>query len=74
MGENNFQIFKYVYYDYDLRDKLNFPTVIKYLTASLAPRCRIRIGSAVIPTTFQCIFNKMQRYTIYSYLETALHI
>jgi hypothetical protein len=27
-----------------------------------------------IVTIFQCISNKMQRYTIYLYLETALHV
>jgi hypothetical protein len=73
--ENNFQIFKYVYYDYDLRDKLNLPTVIKYLTARLYPTCRIGKDGAVIPTIFQYISNKIQRYTVYSYyLETALHV
>jgi len=67
MGENNFQIFKYVHYDYDLRDKLNLPTVIKYLTARLYPRRRIGKEGAVIPTIFQYIFNKMQRYTVSRY-------
>jgi hypothetical protein len=27
-----------------------------------------------IVSIFQCISNKMQRYTVYSYLETALHV
>jgi hypothetical protein len=27
-----------------------------------------------IVSTFQYIYNKMQRYTIYLYLETALHV
>jgi hypothetical protein len=40
MGENNIQISKYGYHDYDLKDKWNLPTVIKYLTARLYPRSR----------------------------------
>ena len=27
-----------------------------------------------IVSIFQCISNKMQRYTVYLYLETALHV
>ena len=27
-----------------------------------------------IPSTFYCISNKTQRYTVYLYLETALHV
>jgi hypothetical protein len=27
-----------------------------------------------IVSVFQCISNKMQRYTVYLYLETALHV
>jgi hypothetical protein len=30
--------------------------------------------SPCILSTFQYIYNKMQRYTVYLYLETALHI
>jgi len=50
MGEKNSQISKYNYYDYDLKDKLNLPTVIKYLTARLYPGSRIGKGNAVIST------------------------
>ena len=30
------------------------------------------MGTCIV-SIFQYIFNKMQRYTVYSYLETALH-
>jgi hypothetical protein len=31
------------------------------------------MGTCIV-NIFQYIFNKMQRYTVYSYLETALHV
>jgi hypothetical protein len=31
------------------------------------------MGTCIV-TIFQYISNKMQRYTVYSYLETALHV
>jgi hypothetical protein len=31
------------------------------------------MGTCIV-SIFQYIFNKMQRYTVYSYLETALHV
>jgi hypothetical protein len=31
------------------------------------------MGTCIV-SIFQCISNKMQRYTVYLYLETALHV
>ena len=31
------------------------------------------MGTCIV-SIFHCIFNKMQRYTVYLYLETALHV
>jgi hypothetical protein len=51
------------------------------LNAELNPICHslILIGDLTfmdpcIVSIFQYIFNKMQRYTVYLYLETALHV
>jgi hypothetical protein len=51
------------------------------LNAELDPICHslILLGDLTFMVTcivsiFQYIFNKMQRYTVYLYLETALHV
>jgi hypothetical protein len=54
---------------------------INPLNAELNPICHSLIlledltfmGPCIV-SIFQCIFNKMQRYTVYLYLETALHV
>jgi hypothetical protein len=54
---------------------------IDLLNAELNPICRLlvllgdltRMGPCIV-SIFQYISNKMQRYTVYLYLETALHI
>ena len=51
------------------------------LNADLNPICHLLVllgditfmGPCIV-SIFQYIFNKMQRYTVYSYLETALHV
>jgi hypothetical protein len=51
------------------------------LNAELNPTCHLLIllgdlmfmGTCLV-SIFQYISNKMQRYTVYSYLETALHV
>jgi hypothetical protein len=55
--------------------------VINPLNAKLNPICHLLIllgdltfMSACIISIFQYISNKMQRYTVYLYLETALHV
>ena len=45
---------------------------INPLNAELNPICHLL--SASIVSIFQYISNKMQRYTVYLYLETAVHI
>jgi hypothetical protein len=54
---------------------------INPLNAELNPICRLLIllgdlmfMSTCIVSIFQYISNKIQRYTIYLYLETALHV
>ena len=54
---------------------------INLLNAELNPICRslILLGDLTfmgtyIVSIFQYIFNKMQRYTVYLYMETALHV
>jgi hypothetical protein len=49
--------------------------------AELNPICHLLIllgdltfEGAYIESIFQYIFNKMQRYTVYLYMETALHV
>jgi len=67
--------------------KLLFPVyhnkiiLINPLNAKLNPICHslILLGDLTfmgpcIVSIFQYIFNKMQRYTVYLYLETALHV
>ena len=56
-------------------------TYINPLNAELNPICHslILLGDLTfrgpcIVSIFQYIFNKMQRYTVYLYLETALHL
>ena len=51
------------------------------LNAELNPTCHLLIllgdltfMDTCIVSIFQYIFNKMQRYTVYSYFETALHV
>jgi hypothetical protein len=54
---------------------------INPLNAKLNPICHSLIlladlmfmGTCIV-SIFQYIFNKMQRYTVYLYLETALHV
>jgi hypothetical protein len=51
------------------------------LNSKLNPICRLLVllgdlkfmGPCIV-SIFQYIFNKMQRYTVYLYLETALHV
>jgi len=51
------------------------------LNAELNPICHLLVlfgdltfmGPCIV-STFQYISNKMQRYTVYLYLETALHV
>ena len=42
--------------------------------SSCSPQGRVTGFVNFIECIFQCISNKMQRYTVYLYLETALHI
>ena len=49
---------------FDIKDEYNFKEIRIFLTF-MCP-CIVSI--------FQYIFNKMQRYTVYLYLETALHV
>jgi len=54
---------------------------MKPLNAELNPICHLLVllgdltfmGPCIV-STFQYISNKMQRYTVYLYLETALHV
>jgi hypothetical protein len=54
---------------------------INPLNAELNPICHLLVllgdltfmGTCIV-SIFQYIANKMQRYTVYSYLETALHV
>src|SRR5215475_9020139 len=56
-------------------------TTINPLNAQLNPICHLLIllgdltsmGPCIV-SIFQYISNKKQRYTVYSYLETALHV
>ena len=56
-------------------------TFINPLNAELNPICRLLVllgdltfmGPCIV-SIFQYISNKMQRYTVYLYLETALHV
>ena len=55
--------------------------MINPLNAELNPICHslVLLGNLTfmgtcIVSIFQYIFNKMQRYTVYLYLETALHV
>jgi hypothetical protein len=65
-----------------LRKEWNYHSVmINPLNAELNPICHLLIllgdltfmGPCIV-SIFQYISNKMQRYTIYLYLETALHV
>jgi hypothetical protein len=55
--------------------------LINTLNAELNPICHLLVllgdlkfmGSCIV-SILQYIFNKMQRYTVYLYLETALHV
>ena len=55
--------------------------VINPLNAELNSICHLLVllgdltfmGPCIV-SIFQCISNKMQRYTVYLYLETALHV
>jgi len=59
----------------------NFYHFINPLNAELDPICHLLVllgdlmfmGPCIV-SIFQYISNKMQRYTVYSYLETALHV
>jgi hypothetical protein len=60
-----------------------FSEVVNPLYAELNPICHLLIlledltfiGSYIVSIfQYKCISNKMQRYTIYLYLETALHV
>jgi hypothetical protein len=62
----------------------NYPVFNNYfnpLNAELNPICHLLVlledltfmGPCIV-SIFQYIFNKIQRYTIYLYLETALHV
>jgi hypothetical protein len=57
--------------------------VINPLNAELNPICNLLVllgdlkfmGSCIVSIfQYKCISNKMQRYTFYLYLETALHV
>jgi hypothetical protein len=59
----------------------NYWTLLNSLNAELSPICHLLIllgdltfMGPYIVSIFQYIFNKMQRYSVYLYLETALHI
>jgi hypothetical protein len=66
------------------KDTLGRPGLIRKfnpLNAELNPICHSLILLGGLPfmgpcivSIFQYIFNKMQRYTVYLYLETALHV
>jgi hypothetical protein len=47
---------------------------IKPLNAELNPMCHLLILLGDLTFMDPCISNKMQRYTVYSYLETALRV
>jgi hypothetical protein len=59
----------------------NFTFLLNPLNAELIPICHLLkllgdltfLGPCIV-SIFQYISNKMQRYTVYSYLETALHV
>jgi len=59
----------------------NTTYIINPLNAELNPICHLLVllgdltfmGTCIV-SIFQYIFNKMQRYTVYLYLETALHV
>jgi hypothetical protein len=59
----------------------NFKVFINPLKAELNPICHLLVllgdltfmGPCIV-SIFQYISNKMQRYTVYLYLETALHV
>jgi len=60
---------------------MGFNSVFKGLNAELNPICHLLLllgdltfmGPCIV-SIFQYISNKMQRYTVYLYLETALHV
>jgi hypothetical protein len=64
-----------------LLNKILFNLLFKPLNAELNPICHLLIllgdltfmGTCIV-SIFQYTFNKMQRYTVYLYLETALHV
>ena len=57
------------------------PSSLNPLNAELNPICHLLIllgdltfmGTCIV-SIFQYIFNKIQRYTVYLYLKTALHV
>jgi hypothetical protein len=60
-----------------------FPCLINPLNAELNPICHLLVllgdltvmGPCIVSIfKYTCISNKMQRYTVYLYLETALHV
>jgi hypothetical protein len=68
----------YLFFPYAFEDEFY---LINPLNAELNPICHFLIllgdltfmGPCIV-SIFQYIFNKMQRYTVYLYLETALHV
>jgi len=79
----NFEAFKFhLTVDCNTVVRLGQPDFhIKPLNAELNPICHLLIllgnltfmGPCIV-SIFQYISNKMQRYTVYLYLETALHV
>jgi hypothetical protein len=66
-----------------LLDTANSYMEINPLIAKLNPICHLLVllgdltfmGPCIVSTfQYMCISNKMQRYTVYLYLETALHV
>jgi len=69
------------YSNYELRRQINESTSLNTLNTELNPICPLLVLledlTSMVPcilSIFQYISNKMQRYTIYLYLETALHV
>jgi hypothetical protein len=60
-----------------MRQVVSRRTVINPLNAELNPICHLLILLVDLSFMGKCIVsisNKMQRYTVYLYLETALHV
>jgi hypothetical protein len=66
-----------------MEDETKTQVILNPLNAKLNPICHLLIllrdltfmGPCIVSIfQYTCISNKIQRYTVYSYLETALHV